>query len=78
MLLPRRDGWEVDLLVDLGGKLHPIEVKTTATPRPHHAVGVVRWRSLAGERAGQGLLLTQADEASALVSGVRVLPWDLL
>jgi predicted AAA+ superfamily ATPase len=73
-----RDGWEVDLLVELGGRLHPIEIKTTATPRPAHAESVVRWRSLAREKAGPGLLLTQAGEPSALVPGVRVLPWNLL
>jgi uncharacterized protein len=70
-----RDGWEVDLLVELGGNLHPIEIKTTETPRPFHAENVVRWRSLAGDKAGSGLLVTQADQASALVPGVRVLPW---
>ena len=29
-----RDGWEVDLLIELQGKLHPMEIKATATPRP--------------------------------------------
>jgi uncharacterized protein len=73
-----RDGWEVDVLVELRGKLHPVEVKATATPRPAHVDNVVRWRSLAGDRAGSGLLLARAEEASALVPGVRVLPWSLL
>lgn len=73
-----RDGWEVDVLAELRGKLHPVEVKATSTPRPTHAENVVRWRSLAGDRAGNGLLVTRAEEASALVPGVRVLPWSLL
>jgi hypothetical protein len=73
-----RDGWEVDLLVELGGRLHPVEIKATATPRPAHAESLVRWRSLAGDRAGDGLLITRAQEASALVPGVRVLPWNEL
>lgn len=73
-----RDGWEVDLLIELGGRLHPVEIKATATPRPKHAEGLVRWRSLAGDRAGHGLLVTRAREASALVPGVRVLPWTRL
>ena len=73
-----RDGWEVDLLVEMGGKLHPVEIKTTETPRPAHAENVVRWRSLAGDAAGNGLLVTRAEEASALVPGVRVLPWSQL
>jgi len=73
-----RDGWEVDLLVELSGKLHPVEIKSTATPRPAHAENIVRWRSLAGDKAGSGLLLTQAEEASALIPGIRVLPWKRL
>lgn len=73
-----RDNWEVDLLVELRGRLHPVEIKATATPRPAHAESLVRWRSLAGDRAGDGLLVTRAHEASALVPGVRVLPWNEL
>jgi uncharacterized protein len=73
-----RDGWEVDLLVELHGKLHPVEIKSSATPRPTHAEAVVRWRALAGDKAGSGLLLTQAEEASALVPGVRAIPWNRL
>lgn len=73
-----REGLEVDILVELRGKLHPIEVKTTATPRPAHVESLARWRSLAGDKAGNGLLLARAEEASALVPGVRVLPWSRL
>jgi len=73
-----RDGWEVDLLVELHGKLYPVEIKSSATPRPAHAEAVVRWRALAGDKAGSGLLLTQAEEASALVPGVRAIPWSRL
>jgi predicted AAA+ superfamily ATPase len=73
-----RDGWEVDLLVELREKLHPLEIKTTATPHPALADNVVRWRALAGDKAGNGLLVAQADEASSLVPGVRVIPWNML
>lgn len=59
-----REGWEVDLLVELRGKLHPVEIKATATPRPGHADAVARWRELAGERAGSGLLITRAAQPS--------------
>ena len=72
------DGWEVDLLIELGGRLRPVEIKATATPRPAHAESLARWRTLAGDRAGDGLLITRAEEASALVPGVRVLPWHHL
>jgi hypothetical protein len=73
-----RDGWEVDVLVEVAGKLHPVEVKATATPRPRHVETLGRWQSLAGDRAGAGLLITRAEDASALVPGVRALPWHRL
>jgi predicted AAA+ superfamily ATPase len=73
-----REGWEVDLLVELRGRLHPIEIKTTATPRTAQAESLVRWRELAGDKAGRGLLLTQAEEASSLAPGIRALPWNRL
>ncbi len=73
-----RDGWEIDLLVELEGKLHPVEIKSTTTPRPGHAENLTRWQALAGEKAGRGLLITGAGEASALAPGVRVLPWHRL
>lgn len=73
-----RDGWEVDLLVEHRGLLHPIEIKATATPRPQHVDNVVRWRELAGPAAGPGLLVCGTDDASSLVPGVRVLPWHRL
>jgi hypothetical protein len=68
----------VDVLVETGGRLQPVAIKAPATPRPAHAETLVRWRSLAGNRAGNGLLICRAEEASALVPGVRVLPWHRL
>jgi hypothetical protein len=68
----------VDLLIELRGRLHPVEIKATATPRPAQTESLARWRALAGERAGTGLLVSQAEEASALVPGIRALPWSQL
>ncbi|HXU29542.1 MAG TPA: ATP-binding protein [Thermoanaerobaculia bacterium] len=73
-----REGHEVDLLVELSGKLHPIEIKITTTPRPAHVDNLVRWRSLVGEMAGSGLMVASAGNASSLVPEIRVLPWSQL
>ncbi len=73
-----RDGWEIDLLIERAGRLHPLEIKATATPRPAHADGIVRWRALAGEEAGNGLVVADVERPSSLVPGVRVLPWDAI
>lgn len=70
------DGLEVDLLLERGGRLHPIEIKSTATPRPAHAEGLRRWRERAGTRAADGLLVADVPGSHALIPGVRVVPWD--
>ncbi len=70
-----REGHEVDLLVERSGKLHPIEIKAATTPRPGQVENLTRWRSLAGEKAGSGLLVAAAENASSLVPEIRVLPW---
>lgn len=69
-------GWEVDLVVEHRGRLHPVEIKATSTPRPAHASNLTRFRELTGERSGAGLLMADVPEASSLVPGVRVLPWN--
>ena len=73
-----REGHEVDLLVEMSGKLYPIEIKLTTTPRPAHVDNLVRWRALVGEAAGSGLLVASAENASSLVPDIRVLPWHRL
>lgn len=71
-----RDGWEVDLLLERGGKVHPLEMKSTATPRPAHAEGILRWRQAAGTMAGDGLLVADIPAPFALAPGVTAVPWD--
>ncbi len=44
------DGKEVDLLIEVGRELFPIEIKSSATPDPRSAQGVRAFRSLAQER----------------------------
>jgi len=44
------DGKEVDLLIETGRDLFPIEIKASATPDPRHAQGVRMFRALAEER----------------------------
>ena len=73
-----RDGWEVDVLLENAGKLHPIEIKSTATPRPGQAAGLVHYRRLADSAAADGLLVADVAKPSSLVPGVRVLPWDAI
>lgn len=50
-------GAEVDFLVEAEGRLIPIEVKTTATPRPRMIAGIRRLCTDLGDRCGPGFLV---------------------
>ena len=50
-------GTEVDLVIDRGNELMPIEIKVSATPRPEMASGIVRFRADLGPRAGRGYVV---------------------
>jgi predicted AAA+ superfamily ATPase len=70
------DGLEVDLLIMLGGKLHPVEIKLTATPGAGHAGSLQRFRSAAGtDAAGSGLIVCRVGKARELPGGHLALPW---
>lgn len=71
------DGLEVDLLIQVGGRLLPIEVKLTATPTARHLQPLEHFRKLAGERATPtGVLVCRVGERRPLPGGHLALPWQ--
>ncbi len=70
------DGLEVDLLIVLGGKLHPVEIKLTATPGTGHLVPLHRLLAAAGaDAADAGLIVCRTQKPRELPGGHRALPW---
>lgn len=69
------DGLEVDLLLELGGRVHLIEIKQSATPSSRHAAPVRRLAELLGDRAGDKLVVCRVAERTLLPGGVVALPW---
>jgi predicted AAA+ superfamily ATPase len=70
------DGLEVDLLIQIGPRLYPVEVKRTATPTAAHALPLTRLRRLVGEdNADAGLLVCAVEQERPLPGGHRALPW---
>ena len=67
---------EVDLVIDHGGMLYGLEIKSTATPVPRHADGLVKWLELAGASA-RGALACRIDRPTSLRKSVRAVPWHL-
>lgn len=69
-------GSEVDLIIESEGKLIPIEVKMSATPRPAMAQGIKNFRRDMGDRASPGFLVFPGKNMLPLGSGVVALPFE--
>jgi predicted AAA+ superfamily ATPase len=70
------DGLEVDLLISIKGKLHPVEIKLTATPSADHTKPLTRFIELAGHDATEhGTLVCRTEKQRALPGGHTALPW---
>ena len=71
------DGLEVDMIVQAGPVLHPVEVKLTATPSDKHIEPMNRFRSLAGaDNVGPGILVCRTTKEIPLPGGHRAIPWN--
>ena len=71
-------GSEVDIIVDRGGKLIPLEVKLTATPHPPMAKGILGLREALGDRVAPGYVVHPGDSRLPLGPGVTSLPFSVL
>jgi hypothetical protein len=71
-------GVEVDIIIDLGVKLIPIEVKLSATPNPSMASGIITFRKDFGKKAAQGYLIHPGDVLLPLGEKVTALPFCAL
>jgi predicted AAA+ superfamily ATPase len=68
-------GTEVDVVVETGQGLVPIEVKVSGTPRPAMAAAIRTFREDFGERAMPGYVVHPGDVVLPLGSGVIALPF---
>jgi len=68
-------GAEVDFVVEAQGKLVPIEVKLSATPRPAMAAGIRAFQRDLGERATAGYVIHPGDIRLPLAPGVTAVPF---
>ncbi len=68
-------GAEVDLVVEAGGRLIPIEVKLSSTPRPALASGSRAFQEDLGEKAGPGFVINPGEVRLPLAPNVLALPF---
>lgn len=71
-------GMEVDILVDFAGKIIPIEVKLSATPRPEMASSIKTFLKDFGETSMRGYVVHGGNVQLPLGSGVIALPFSAL
>jgi uncharacterized protein len=71
-------GTEVDIVVDAGAKLVPIEVKLSATPRPAMASAVKMFQKDFGDKVLEGYVVHPGDITLSLGSGITALPFSEL
>ena len=67
-------GHEVDLVLEEGGLLHPVEIKSGATVSTDMLAGLGRWRRLAGSEAGRPYLVYGGTESYER-DGIGIRPW---
>jgi hypothetical protein len=69
-------GTEVDIVVEAGAKLVPIEVKLSATPRPAMASAVKTFQKDFGDKVLAGYVVHPGDITLPLGPGVTALPFS--
>ncbi|MBD3345911.1 MAG: DUF4143 domain-containing protein [Chitinivibrionales bacterium] len=70
-----RSGNEIDLLIDKGQRLQPIEIKSGATLNRDFFKGIQKWLDLAGNTAKDPALIYGGTQ-SLVRSGIQVIPWQ--
>ena len=68
-------GDEIDVVIDLGTRLVPVEIKSGETLNPDYFRGLKKWKKMTSDAAGPSYLVYGGGEH--LVSeGISVVPWD--
>jgi uncharacterized protein len=69
------NGHEIDLIIDSGFKMLPVEIKLSATPRTDFAGNIVKWKELCGVKVEEGVVIYGGTEKWS-IKGVEYLPWS--
>lgn len=73
-----KDKNEIDLLVENGDVLHPVEIKTTSDPTRSMIDAFRRIESMPGKHAGDGAVVCLAKERLPLADKVWIMPVHLI
>ncbi|OHD67941.1 MAG: hypothetical protein A2W19_06750 [Spirochaetes bacterium RBG_16_49_21] len=70
-----KTGNEIDLLVDFGSKLYPVEIKSSKTFNKDFTSGIRKWFDLPGNENSSGLVIYGGDEVAGKSSSIATVPW---
>lgn len=71
------DGLEVDLIIRIGTKLYPVEIKLTSTPTNRHLEPLNKFKNIAGKDASEtGLLVCRVNRSIPMPSNNLAIPWN--
>jgi hypothetical protein len=65
----------VDVLIDRGDALVPVEIKSGQTVAPDFFAGLEEWRRIAAGEAGPDAWLVYGGDREQTRQGARVVPW---
>jgi hypothetical protein len=68
-------GVEVDIVVETGGKVIPVEVRLSATPRPAMAAAIRTFTEDLGRKAGPGYVVHAGNVRLPLAPDISALPF---
>ncbi|MBI4430782.1 MAG: ATP-binding protein [Candidatus Omnitrophica bacterium] len=72
------DGFEVDLLVEVSGKIFPIEFKLSSTITERHASSLQTWLKLTGQRSKEGLIVSTSEQTGLVGRHVQNCHYSVL
>jgi predicted AAA+ superfamily ATPase len=70
-----KTGNEIDLVVDFGNKLFPVEIKASRTYSASFKDNIVKWFALKGNTQTEGLILFNGEEVLGSQSNIPAAPW---
>jgi predicted AAA+ superfamily ATPase len=70
-----KTGNEIDLIVDIGPELLPIEIKASKTYSPEKKSNILSWLNLKGNTSERGLVVYRGEDSVGKRSAVIVIPW---